>query len=122
MARASYRYRNGSRRRTPAEREADDREALDRARQGFSPANDAIVVGAFADRGIADVQPRENVLTYKAWRAAGRQVRRGQKGVRITTYAPVTEPDPQTGADRVVGRRPVSAVVFHVSQTDSREG
>ena len=116
MAITSYR-RNGRRRLSPAERAAADRQALDRAREGFSPANEAIVRAAFAGRGIADAQPRVNCLTYRAWRAAGRQVRRGEHGVRITTYAPITEPD----TDKVIGRRPVSAVVFHVSQTDPAE-
>ena len=65
-------------------------EALARIQNGFSK-NDALVVALFAARGIdpADVEPRVNVLTYRAWQAKGRQVCRGEQSVRISTYIPV---------------------------------
>ncbi len=95
-------------------------EALARIQNGFSK-NDALVVALFAARGIdpADVLPRENVLTYRAWQAKGRQVCKGEKSVRISTYIPIpAKLDSRTG--RVLepaSSRPWTAAVFHVSQT-----
>ncbi len=95
-------------------------EALARIQAGFSK-NDALVVALFAARGIApaDVEPRVNVLTYRAWQAKGRQVCKGEKSVRITTYIPIDEKrDPVTDkVTRPAGSRPKLAFVFHVSQT-----
>ena len=64
------------------------RDALERARNGSSFRNEAEVIGAFAERGIPVEQiiPRENVLTYRAWQAVGRQVKRGEKGVRLACH------------------------------------
>ena len=95
-------------------------EALARIQAGFSK-NDALVVALFAARGIdpAAIEPRENVLTYRAWQAKGRQVCKGEKSVRISTYIPIPEK-----LDAVTGKvlepassRPWTAAVFHVSQT-----
>ena len=95
-------------------------EALVRIQAGFSK-NDALVVALFAARGIdpADVQPRENVLTYRAWQAKGRQVCKGEKSVRITTYIPIeAKVDPVTGkVIEPASSRPWTAAVFHISQT-----
>ena len=91
-------------------------EALSRARQGNSVANYAAIYEGFAAKGIpaSDIEPRVNVFTYNAWRALGRQVRKGEKGVKVFTFAPVTDKD--TGD--VVGKRPWTSTVFHISQTD----
>ena len=95
-------------------------EALARIQAGFSK-NDALVIASFAARGIdpAAIEPRENVLTYRAWQAKGRQVCKGEKSVRISTYIPIPEK-----LDAVTGKvlepassRPWTAAVFHVSQT-----
>lgn len=115
----------GKRRISKAERAAGDRAALERAQSSQSAANDAIVIEAFASRGgisAGDVEPRVNVLTYRAWRAKGRQVRRGEKGVKVTTWVErsVEETDPRTGrTETKVSRYPRAATVFHISQTDS---
>ena len=102
-----------STRETPAE-------ALARIQNGFS-RNDALVVALFAARGIdpATIEPRENVLTYRAWQAKGRQVRRGEKSVRISTFIPIpAKLDPVTGkVIEPASSRPWTAAVFHVSQT-----
>ncbi len=52
-------------------------ESLERARNGRSTCNELSVIVEFAARGIpeSEIQPRENVLTYNAWRAVGRQVK-----------------------------------------------
>ena len=95
-------------------------EALARIQDGFSK-NDALVVALFAARGIdpAAIEPRENVLTYRAWQAKGRQVRKGERSVRITTYIPIpAKLDSTTGKVlEPAGSRPRSTAVFHVSQT-----
>lgn len=65
------------------------------------------------------------VAGYRAWQAKGRQVRKGERGLRIigTGTVPVDQTDEETG-EVVEGRRrvffPVS--VFDVSQTDPIEG
>jgi antirestriction protein ArdC len=105
---------------TKTQREAMQREALRRARESSSPANDAAVIAAFAARGIFDVEPRENVLTFNAWKALGRSVKKGEKSVKVTTWAPIK--DKQTGQPKrdENGKqklRPVTASVFHISQT-----
>lgn len=95
-------------------------EALTRATQSLSVMNYAPIFEAFMARGIleADIRPRENVFTFHAWRALGRTVRRGEHGVAITTWVPMTRKDDETGEPVTIGRRPKTAYVFHVSQTD----
>lgn len=102
-------------------------EALARATSGRSFGNYPAIFDGFAAKGIAadDIQPRENVFTYHAWRAKGRQVRRGEKGVRVVTFVPMTkktEDDDGETTRQNIGRRPRAATVFHVSQTDPMEG
>lgn len=97
-------------------------EALGRATTGQSWANYPAIIAGFLGKGIpeTEIKPRENVFTYEAWRALGRYVRRGEHGVKVLTWIPVDEQvDAQTGeVVRKAGRRPWSAVVFHVSQTE----
>lgn len=93
-------------------------EALDRARNGASMSNYPAIIAGFTARGIpeSDILPRENVFTYQAWRKLGRQVRKGERGVRVTTYVHRE----RTEADGTVQQfsRPWMATVFHISQTD----
>jgi hypothetical protein len=96
-------------------------EALARATGSASAANYPAIVKGFLDRGIKpnDIRPRENVFTYRAWLALGRQVRKGEHGVKILTWVPV--PEKVDGNGKVIkkaGMRPFSTSVFHVSQTD----
>jgi hypothetical protein len=104
-------------------REQIQQEALTRAVSGQALTNWPAIFAGFTAKGIpeSEIKPRENVFTYHAWRALGRQVRRGEHGVRITTWAPVErkERDTSTGEEKTTTtRRCVSAVVFHVSQTE----
>jgi hypothetical protein len=100
-------------------------EALDRAIGNQSTANWGAIFAGFTAKGIpeTDIRPRENVFTYHAWRALGRQVRRGEHGVKVTTWVPAQgkeETDSDTG-EKKEGRgfRVCKyATVFHVSQTD----
>ena len=102
---------------TPTE---TDLEALDRARHCRGRENIATVYSAFMDRGIpeAEILPGENVLTFRAWRALGRCVCKGQHGVRLLTYVErdrKVERDGKETTERVTF--PKSTHVLHVSQT-----
>ena len=97
-------------------------EALSRATNSPSLTNYPVIFTGFLAMGIPEDQilPRENVFTYHAWRALGRQVRKGEHGVQVLTWVPmhsrraVSSENP----DGTIGRRPKSSTVFHVSQTD----
>ena len=114
-----------------ARREEMQQEALSRATGGQALTNWPAIIHGFAAKGIpeSDIRPRENVFTYHAWRALGRQVRRGEHGVKVVTFVPMggcDRTDGQDGIDTERERtdkrrgysRPWSATVFHVSQTD----
>lgn len=100
-------------------------EALSRALTGQSWSNYPAIVQGFKSRGIPEeqIQPRENVFTYQAWRALGRQVRKGEHGVRVVTFIKrdkKTE-DPQTGEVKFETYSvPRTVSVFHISQTDAK--
>jgi antirestriction protein ArdC len=115
--------KNGKRRKlTETERAEVARDAHQRATSGRMNGNYVAILTAFSERGIPldDIRPRENVLTYHAWRHVGRQVRRGEKGVRVTTWIPVEkeESDGNGGTKTVEKKIPKTAIVFHVTQTD----
>ena len=102
-------------------------EALSRAVGGQSLTNWPAIIHGFVAKGIPadDIRPRENVFTYRAWQALGRQVRRGEHGVKATTFVAIgsdSAPDDDAPDGRPEkrrrGRRPWTATVFHVSQTD----
>ena len=97
-------------------------EALDRAQSGHSLVNYPAIIQGFIDKGIAadDIKPRENVFTFHAWRALGRQVRKGEHGIKVLTFVPMSRVEHDaSGKDEVKSwRSPRSTTVFHVSQTD----
>ena len=99
-------------------------EALTRATTGISLTNYPTIYSGFMDKGIpeSEIKPRENVFTYNAWRALGRQVRRGEHGVKVLTFVDCQKRDEQTGELKEPFRRPFSTTVFHVSQTDQIPG
>ena len=68
-------------------------EALANATQGDSLANFPAIYAGFMARGIpeTDIQPRENIFTFNAWKALGRVVKRGEHGVRVQTFVPMTK-------------------------------
>ena len=106
-------------------REQIAQEALDRALSGVVLSNYPAIIEGFTRKGIpeSEILPRENVFTYHAWRALGRQVRRGEHGVKvvtvITTERKTGEIDAVTGTAKIeYDRRPWTATVFHISQTD----
>ena len=118
------------------DREQRQQEALTRAVSGQSFTNWPAIIAGFVAKGIAEneILPRENVFTYNAWRALGRQVRRGEHGVKVVTYVTVEAKDGKENAESATTdsattegatdkrkkafRRPWTATVFHISQTD----
>ena len=119
--------------RTKEERAAMQQEALGRAVGGQSFANWPAIIQGFAVKGIPEdqINPRENVFTYHAWRALGRQVRRGEHGIKVVTFVSVQGEESKEDVDGVASngvdgtnkrkrgfRRPWTATVFHVSQTE----
>jgi hypothetical protein len=114
-----------------ATREEIQQEALGRAVGNQALTNFPAIFAGFAAKGIpeGDIRPRENVFTYHAWRALGRQVRRGEHGVKVVTFVACEGKDGPSGEDcdgviaeaprkRRGHSRPWSATVFHISQTD----
>ena len=100
-------------------------EALHRAVTNQSLSNYPAIYQGFVERGIAesDILPRENVFTYAAWKALGRQVKKGEHGVKICTFVPIESKEKNTDTGEVevkTSSRPRTTTVFHVSQT--REG
>lgn len=91
-------------------------EALQRAEDGRSLTNYPAIYAGMMEKGIqeSEIQPRVNVFTYRAWQAKGRQVRKGEHGVKVLTWIPgkATEADPSPRA------YPRNSTVFHITQTD----
>ncbi|MEL6107766.1 MAG: ArdC-like ssDNA-binding domain-containing protein [Planctomycetota bacterium] len=96
---------------------------LARIQASDNESNYPAIVAGFTARGIPaeDIQPRENVLTYRAWQAKGRQVRKGEKSVKIEVWIEYEQKDAAEG-EEPKGRTRRSVAVFHVSQTDPIEG
>jgi hypothetical protein len=92
-------------------------EALIRARSGSSAMNYQAILAGFTARGIptGDIIPRENVLTYNAWQAINRQVKKGEKGVKVVSWIKTTD---KHGGEVI---RPAAATVFHISQTEAKK-
>jgi len=90
--------------------------ALARIEQNPSEANFATVIEEFMERGIPeeDILPKENVLTFQAWLAKGRCVKKGEHGVHFTVFIPVRDPD-EKGKQKTY---PKSTTVFHITQTE----
>lgn len=113
---------NGNLARPSAPPKVEEVEALRRAASGLSLGNYPTIFAGFTAKGIpeSEIRPRENVFTYQAWRALGRQVRRGEHGVKVVTFIETKskEVDQDTGERKVI-RRPWTTTVFHVSQTDA---
>ncbi|MGG5276356.1 ArdC family protein [Pseudomonas syringae pv. coryli] len=118
------------RRTSTLSREEIQKQALANALADKSDANYETIIEGFIEKGIDpdEVIPRVNVFTYNAWLQLGRQVRKGESGVRIVSMAPVkprkgedASEKPAVGEDGKSRMRAVPATVFHISQTDSVE-
>jgi hypothetical protein len=100
-------------------------EALSRAVSGQSLSNFPAIFQGFAAKGIpeSEIKPRENVFTFDAWKALGRYVRKGEHGVKVATFVErlSKEIDADTGERKII-RRPWTTTVFHISQTEAKQG
>lgn len=98
-------------------------QALQNATCNTSLANYGTIIIGFAEKGIpeCDIKPRENVFTFNAWVALGRQVKKGEHGIKVTTWIPMSKKD-ANGEAQPIGRKPRMTTVFHVSQTEPRAG
>ena len=83
-----------------------------------------LVVEAFVGRGIPedDILPRRNVFTYHAWKELGRQVRKGEHGVRLQVWITKPEETKDGKVTRKARTYPKYTTVFHISQTGSKDG
>ena len=91
-------------------------DALDRATNGHSVMNINAIITGFLKMGVRydDIKPRENIFTYNAWKALGRQVKRGQHGVKILSFVPMEDEDGN------IKTRARTTTVFHISQTEEQ--
>ena len=104
-------------------------EALRRIQSMEFCGNDILVIQAFSDAGIPpeDIDPRFNVLTFRAWKGKGRRVARGAKSIPITVWIPkngeqVEETDENgDGKKKRGGMYPKTTRLFHESQTVDAE-
>jgi len=98
-------------------------EALTRARLNTSTANYLPIFAGFEDKGVdpADIRPRENIFTFNAWRAQGRIVKKGEHGVKINTFVPMSRENKKADGtiEKKTFSRPRTTTVFHVSQTEA---
>jgi antirestriction protein ArdC len=78
------------------------------------------ILNGFAAMGIPvdEIRPRENVLTFNAWKALGRHVRKGQHGVKALTFVAVGAKQETNGENKAGYRMPRTVTVFHISQTE----
>ena len=107
--------------------QAIQHESLTRATSGQSVANYTLIILGFTAKGISadDIRPRENVFTFNAWKALGRTVRKGEHGIKVCVWVPVTgkgmsrstatEAVPESSSPYTMPR---STTVFHISQTE----
>jgi hypothetical protein len=103
------------------------KEALKNAVTGQSFANYQAIIAGFSERGIPaqDIAPRENVFTFNAWRALGRTVRKGEKGIAVLTWIECAANDKERQktqdkqGESSTHKRAKTTYVFHISQTDS---
>lgn len=120
--------RKSRRRLTPDERQARNENSLANASRHAPNSNDIPVIMEFQTRGLSSDKvhtfgPEQNVYTYNAWQAKGRQVRKGERSVRCTVWIPVVvkgKPDAIRESDRKdrTRSRMHNACLFHISQTD----
>lgn len=102
-------------------------EALHRAVSSRSTSNFNTIFNGFIGRGIpeSEIKPRENIFTYAAWKALGRQVKKGEHGVKVVTFIPMDSKEKDSKTGEMVFKtssRPRTTTVFHITQTDKTGG
>jgi hypothetical protein len=116
--------RRTSRRKPGLSRELIAAEALKNATENTSWANYRVIFEGFEAKGIPaeEIEPRVNVFTYNAWQAKGRQVRKGEKGVKVVTFVNAKGKEAEADQGEAQGYKFARSVaVFHISQTDPIE-
>lgn len=95
-------------------------QALNRAENNESLSNYDAIYEGFKAIGIAeeDIEPRVNVFTFHAWKAKGRFVKKGEKGVKVITYIVVDKKQENSEETKKVKVKR-QTTVFHISQTSS---
>jgi len=76
-----------------------------------SRVHEMILANAAAERGCT-CEAYKDWFTYNRWQAQGFQVQKGEHGIKLTTYVPITKTDKETGERVVVGKRPRTTSVF----------
>jgi antirestriction protein ArdC len=97
-------------------------QALANAQNGQSWANYPQIFAGFQAKGIPaeQIAPRENVLTFHAWKALGRVVRKGEHGVKVFTWVEMSKKN-DPGENVPIGKKPRMTTVFHISQTEPQQ-
>lgn len=92
-------------------------QALHNATSNQSMANYQAILEGLSCMGVPvqDIKPRENVFTFHAWKALGRHVKKGEKGVKVVTWIKYTTKE---GTEYM---RPKTTYVFHISQTEANQ-
>lgn len=112
----------GPRRLSPEERIAAAKAAFQKTQSVKVTSNDVAVIQLCADRGIdpETVIPRVTVLTYNAWAAFGRHVKRGETAIPLPVFEIGTRENKETGETESF-RFLKTSHVFHISQTEPDE-
>lgn len=100
-------------------------EALARIQAMGFGKNDVIVIQAFASAGIPPelIDPRHNVLTFRAWKGKGRRVAKGAKSIGVTVWIPMSGKQGAPAEDSSGEKKPRSNLrpkltrLFHECQT-----
>ena len=77
----------------------------------------------FKDKGY-NVHSHEDVSTYKGWQDEGRKVKKGEKGLKLTSKQKYTQPLFNCGSllyengKQVFAKFPKTYVLFHAEQTE----
>lgn len=105
---------------TKMSKEEIQHQALLNAITSDSTVNYQAIVKGFTEKGIdpADIIPRQNVFTFNAWKRLGRVVRKGEHGVKIIVVIECDKKVDDEGKIKVPVKKPKSATVFHISQTE----
>ena len=79
----------------------------------------------FAEIGYY-IEEEDDFCTYQGWKEKGRKVKRGEKGLKVTSSLAYSQPvfyygtpvyDKETGKQKFA-RYPKSFVLFHITQTE----
>ena len=77
---------------------------------GYSGSNAEVLVATAEIKGC-QCKPYVNWFTYRRWFAQGYQVQKGEKGIKLTSWIPITKKD-EEGNEISAGRRPKGYTVF----------